>query len=115
VGAPIVHFEIGCRDKERSAAFYREAFGWEIDTGPRSSIRTGPDHEIGGRLVALGHEPHNYVTVYVSVPNVDESIANVERLGGKKLVGPIDIPSGRFAWIADVEGTTIGIYEGTEH
>jgi predicted enzyme related to lactoylglutathione lyase len=112
MGQPVVHFEIGCRDKERTAAFYRDAFGWEIDPGPMGSIRTGPDHEVGGHVTALGHEPHNYVAVYVSVPKLEEAIERVEGLGGKKLVGPIEIPSGRFAWIADIEGTMVGLLEG---
>ena len=111
MGSPVVHFEIGCRDKERTAAFYRDAFGWEIDSGPSGRIRTGSDDAVGGHVTALGHEPHNYVLFYVGVPNLEDSIARIEALGGKKLVGPIDLPSGRFAWIADVEGTTIGIYQ----
>jgi predicted enzyme related to lactoylglutathione lyase len=39
---------------------------------------------------------------------VDDIVAYLEKapqLGGKKIVGPIDIPAGSFAWMADPEGT----------
>ncbi len=32
-------------------------------------------------------------------------------LGGKMLVPPIDIPTGTFAWFADPEGNTIGLWK----
>jgi predicted enzyme related to lactoylglutathione lyase len=28
---PVVHFEIGCKDKEKTSEFYRRVFGWAID------------------------------------------------------------------------------------
>lgn len=30
---------------------------------------------------------------------------------GKTLVGPIDIPDGSFAWFADPDGNTIGLWK----
>jgi predicted enzyme related to lactoylglutathione lyase len=37
MGKPVVHFEIGCRDSERTRAFYRQLFDWETDPyGPAS-------------------------------------------------------------------------------
>ena len=38
---PVVHFEIGCQDKERVGNFYRRVFGWVIDPGPMGLIDTG--------------------------------------------------------------------------
>ena len=37
------------------------------------------------------------------------SIAKAEALGCRKLVGPIRIPTGSFAWIADPDGNMIGL------
>ena len=28
MGRPVVHFEIGCRDKERTESFYTNLFEW---------------------------------------------------------------------------------------
>jgi predicted enzyme related to lactoylglutathione lyase len=36
---------------------------------------------------------------------LDKAIA----LGGKKVVGPIAIPTGTFAWFMDPDGNTVGL------
>src|SRR5258708_7444102 len=41
MGRPVVHFEIGCRDKETTKAFFSELFGWALsDMGPATMIDT---------------------------------------------------------------------------
>ncbi|HTD52802.1 MAG TPA: hypothetical protein VK780_07240 [Thermoanaerobaculia bacterium] len=51
---PIVHFEIGCRDKAKTAEFFSKLFDWKIeDEGPAARIRNGED--VGGHINALGH------------------------------------------------------------
>jgi uncharacterized protein len=102
---PIVHFEIGCRDSARTQQLYGELFDWKIDA---TSIQGAG---IGGHITALGHEPHNYTIFYVQVDDVAAQIAKAESLGCKKLVGPIRIPTGTFAWIADPDGNTIGLFK----
>ena len=48
---------------------------------------------------------------YVAVPSVDETLAQAEGLGGKKLMGPMDIPTvGRTAVIQDPQGAVLAIY-----
>jgi predicted enzyme related to lactoylglutathione lyase len=74
-------------------------------------IETGGTGGIAGHITALGHEPHNFVTVYVEVDDIPAYLAKAEQLGGKKIVGPIEIPTGSFAWMADVEGTVIGLFK----
>ena len=100
---PIVHFEIGCRDSARTQQLYRDLFDWTID--PASIAGAG----IPGHITALGHEPQHYTMFYVQVEDVAAHIAKAEALGCKKLVGPIAIPTGTFAWIADPDGNTIGL------
>ncbi len=51
---PVVHFEIGCKDKAATNAFYEAAFGWKIDAGPMGTIDTGSGEGIQGHVVALG-------------------------------------------------------------
>lgn len=110
--APIVQFEIGCRDKERSAAFYSGVFDWRIGGGINDLGMEIADAGLAGHLVALGHEPHNYVLVYAEVEDIPTAIAKAESLGGAKIVGPIPIPGGRrFAWLKDPEGTVIGVLD----
>jgi uncharacterized protein len=110
---PIVHFEIGCRDRAKTAEFYSSLFDWRVEEKDgRTMLRTGTD--VGGHINSLGHEPHNYTLFYVLVDNLVATLAKVSELGGKTLVPPMAVPGGgRFAWFRDVEGSVIGIYEDT--
>ncbi|HLJ87811.1 MAG TPA: VOC family protein [Candidatus Angelobacter sp.] len=103
---PVVHFEIGCRDLAATKTFYQKMFDWPID----ESFQIG-DAGLSGHLVALGHEPQHYTIFYVQVDDVAAAIAKAESLGGKKLVGPVTIPPGTFAWIMDTEQNTIGLWK----
>lgn len=108
---PVVHFEIGCRDSARSQSFYASLFDWQIQAaGPAAMIAAGPGG-IPGHFTALGHEPFHYVTVYVDVPDVAAYLAKATALGGKVVVPPVTIPTGTFAWFADPDGNTIGLWK----
>src|SRR5436190_19370455 len=76
----ICHFEIGCRDRAKAAAFYSKMFEWKMeDHGASTGVRTGAD--VGGHLNALGHEPHNYTIFYVMVDDVATALAKAVSLG----------------------------------
>jgi len=111
MGQPVVHFEIGCKDKEKTSAFYAEAFGWTIDPGPAGMISTGSSEGIQGHVAALGHEPHQFTHFYVQVEDVAEALKKVEGLGGKTIVPPVPIPTGTFAWFSDLEGNVVGLWK----
>ena len=111
---PVVHFEIGCRDRELGNQFYTQLFGWgSEDFGPLSkSFDTGSDEGISGHLTALGHEPHNYVMIYVQVDDIGSYLERAEGLGGKTLVPENEVPGqGKFAWMQDPDGNTIGLWK----
>jgi len=107
MGQPVVHFEIGCRDNAKTAEFFSGLFGWNMQAmGPATMISTGADSGIQGHISALGHEPHNY-TIFDVQAYLDKATA----LGGKTLVPPVAIPTGTFAWFADPEGNTVGLWK----
>jgi len=111
MGRGVVHFEIGCRDMQKTQEFYARMFDWKISPmGPAAMI--GPEGGgIGGHITALGHEPHHYTIFYVDVENVAEALKKAESLGGKTLVPPVEIPTGTFAWMQDPEGNTVGLWK----
>jgi uncharacterized protein len=111
MGQPVVHFEIGCKDKAAASAFYAGMFNWTIDHGPAGMIDTGSKEGIQGHVAALGHEPHQFTHFYVQVDDVAAALAKVESLGGKVVVPPVPIPTGTFAWFADPEGNTVGLWK----
>jgi hypothetical protein len=112
MGRPVVHFEIGCRDQAATAKFYEDLFDWKTQPmSPAAMIATGSDKGIPGHITSLGHEPHNYTIFYVDVEDVAAALKKAEQLGGKTIVPPVPIPTGKFAWLADPEGNTVGLFE----
>jgi uncharacterized protein len=113
MGAPVIHFEIGCRNAERTSTFYTELFGWTTEAyGPARMVNTQSKTGISGHFNQLGHEPHNYVTVYAQVDDLQKCLDQAARLGGRTLVPPTVVPQmGSFAWLADPEGNTIGLWK----
>lgn len=106
---PVVHFEIGCEDQEATKKFYQDVFDWEIkQNGPSASINTGG--AISGHITALGHEPHKYINIYIEVADINTCLDSIEAQGGKRMIGPLALPDGRFfAWFTDVAGNTVGL------
>jgi predicted enzyme related to lactoylglutathione lyase len=108
---PVVHFEIGCRDSAKTQEFYKKLFDWKMsDMGPAAMI-AAEARGIGGHINSLGHDPYLYTIFYVSVDDVAAYLKKAEGLGAKTLVPPVDIPTGTFAWMQDLEGNTVGLWK----
>jgi len=117
--APVVHFEIGCQNLDKTKAFYAATLGWEFassspqmamlgNIGPMAAQKT---EGIGGHLSSLGHPPHQYVTVYAQVPDITATLAKIAAAGGKTLVPKTEVPGmGYFAWFTDPEGNAVGLW-----
>lgn len=120
MAAPVVHFEIGCKDLEKTKKFYGGLFGWEYVPGmPNMGMvaNLGPYAEkktegIGGHINALGHPPHQYVTFYVQVDDIPATLKKAESMGAKTFVPMTEVPGmGHFAWFQDPEGNAIGLWK----
>ncbi|HKW97628.1 MAG TPA: VOC family protein [Bryobacteraceae bacterium] len=109
MGRPVVHFEIGCRDRSKTAQFFSDLFGWQIQSGPAGTIDTGSGGGISGHITSLGHEPEHYTMFYVEVDDVQACLDKAASLGGKTVVPPVKIPAGTFAWFSDIDGNVIGL------
>ena len=111
IGNPVVHFEIGCKDLVKTTAFYSSLFGWTPTAIPMASmLATNSPEGIQGHITSLGHEPNNYVTFYIQVDDINDSLAKIEAAGGKKIVGPVTLPDKRqFAWFSDPEGNMVAL------
>ncbi|MCA9243968.1 MAG: VOC family protein [Phycisphaerales bacterium] len=110
---PVVHFEIGAKDINKLKSFYSNLFEWQYqEYGPAAMVAPQGGQGIGGHINAIGHEPHNYVTVYVQVDDIEAKLAEAEKLGGKCIVPKQEVPQmGWFAWIQDPEGNCIGLWK----
>jgi len=104
---PVMYFEIGCRSLDKGIDFYKSLFDWHFHG---NHLDTG-EGGIGGHVNSLGHEPHNYTIFYVQVDDIPATLEKVAGLGGKPIVGPIEIESGWFAWFSDPDGNTVGLWK----
>jgi uncharacterized protein len=110
-GCPVVHFELGCKDLEKTTAFYTGLFGWGKTTIPYSSLlNTNSPEGIQGHITSLGHEPHQYVTFYIQVDDINKMLEKITAAGGTKIIGPIPLPDkSQFAWFKDPEGNMVAL------
>lgn len=108
---PVIHFEIGCFNGSATRDFFSQLFGWEISDAA-SGLMINAGESIDGHISELASEWGNYVTVYVQVDDLETYLQQVNNLGGKVLVGPVNIPGqGSFAWFAAPEGNIMGLWK----
>ena len=112
MGNPVVHFEIGSVDAERARRFYADLFDWDIQADPSGYglVRTGSPVGIAGGVMPVPPGRPAWVTFYVSVDDLDKTLARVEELGGRRLVEPQPIgPDMAFAMFTDLDGNVVGL------
>jgi len=110
MGSPTMWFEVAGRDHEALKSFYSRLFDWELtdmDGMPYSTVDNGKGIPGGVGAAPEGHPGH--VTFYVQVDDLEAALAKVEELGGKRGMGPMDIPNGQIALFTDPEGHEIGL------
>ena len=107
--------ELASPDLEASAAFYRDLFGWTIQTfegtaQPYQVIQNGDRGNGGMRELDPGMPPH--WDVYFATEDIDAGLAKAEELGGAKLAGPIDIQIAKVGVAQDPQGAVFMLYAG---
>ncbi len=113
MGYPVTYFDIGCEDAPRNRRFYQEAFGWKlVDRGLSAMAEPAEGKGISGAITSLGHEPHQYVMVYLEVDDIPAVLAKIEEYGGSVVMAETPIPSGgSFAWFKDPGGNMLGLHK----
>lgn len=109
--------ELMTRDTAAAKAFYGAVFGWgsrSRDMGDFEYIvfQKG-GHDIAGMMAMAGPEwegiPEHWMN-YVTVADVDATVAKAVQLGGSVRVPPMDIPEiGRFAVLQDSTGAHFSV------
>ena len=108
--------ELMTTDPEAASRFYGGLFGWTIKN---MDMGTGPYHvaSVGDTAVGgiMGMPPDAGAMppawgCYITVDNVDETIARCTALGGKTLMPPMDVPTvGRMAVLQDPQGAVFSV------
>lgn len=117
MGAPVVHFEIMGGEGSELDTFYSELFAWKIDSN--NPMKYGMVDTGGGlRGINGGIGPGNHgkrVSIYVEVEDLQATLDHAERLGGKTVLPPTEVPGGpQLAMFADPSGNITGLLKRTE-
>jgi hypothetical protein len=118
MGAPVVQFEIMGGKGSELETFYRELFGWNISSNNPMHygiVETGggPGGINGG--VGPAHDGSKRVSVYARVEDLQAALDRVERLGGKTVLAPTEVPGGpKLAMFADPAGNITGLLLGKQ-
>jgi predicted enzyme related to lactoylglutathione lyase len=97
--------------------FYSQVVGWHatpVDMGGYSDFCMGPaDAPIAGVCHARGvnaNVPAQWL-IYITVEDLDRSVADCTRLGGRILDGPREMSGGRVCVIQDPAGAACALFQ----
>lgn len=113
MGQPVVHFEVIGKDPNKLREYYGQLFGWTFGEpmGPTDYTTIQDPDGVGGGIggVPEGYEGH--VTFYVQVQEVQATLNQAERLGGRRMMGPDEVPGVGIVigLLQDPEGHVIGV------
>lgn len=108
--------ELMTTDPAAAAAFYGNLFGWavqDMDMGSGSYlvVKAG-EAAVGGIMGMPPGAPARPPAwgCYVTVDNVEQTLARCGELGGQTLMPPMDVPGvGRMAVLRDPQGAVLSI------
>ena len=111
---PVVWFEVMGKDGVGLQKFYTDLFGWKIDaTNPEyGMVEAIQGRGIPGGVGQLGDKPWPKITFYVSTTDINASLEEAGKLGGKPLMPRTELPGGIvLGFFTDPEGNAVGLVE----
>jgi predicted enzyme related to lactoylglutathione lyase len=114
--------ELGTRDTAKAKEFYSAVFGWGSDAQDMGAMGTYTTWKVGEEMVGgmfditgvVPDEVPAHWLVYFMVEDLDASLEKVKGGGGDVRNGPIEIPIGRFAVVADQFGAVFAVMQRNE-
>lgn len=117
-----VWHEVMTTDPDAAILFYQKVIGWTVmpwDADPRYRMLAWRNVPMAGVMLLpeeareAGAPPH-WLT-YISVHDVDATLAQAAGLGAQTYLEPMDIPSvGRIAVLADPQGATFAVFRAQQ-
>ncbi len=113
-----VWHELMTTDPQAAGAFYSKVLGWKTQPSgmPDYTLWVSGKTQTGGLMAQpesarQSGAPPSWL-IYIGTPDVDATAAAAERLGGRVLKSPADIPGvGRFAVLSDPQGATFALFK----
>jgi predicted enzyme related to lactoylglutathione lyase len=109
---PVTHFEINAQDAPATQQFYRDLFGWGIDADNPDNYGMIDTKNKGTGInggIGASQQGRSWVTFYVECDDPAATLAKVERLGGRRVMEPMESMNVTYALFADPEGNVIGL------
>jgi len=116
MGNAVTHFEINGTNGKALGEFYAKAFDWHVDDNNPMNYGMVDTHAGKGINGGIGTPPDGSsgVTVYIEVDDLQAALDKIEKLGGKTINPPMEVPGAgiSLAHFADPEGHVIGLSKG---
>ena len=123
---PVVHFEMPYDDRQRMAAFYQSAFGWQTQllgaemgnyvvahtTETVDGMVSTPGTINGGFYERKADWPAQHPSVVIAVDDPRTAMQQVAAAGGEVLGEPMEIPGiGYYVSFMDTEGNRVSMLQ----
>ncbi len=123
---PVVHFEMPYDDRQRMAAFYQSAFGWQTQllgaemgnyvvahtTETVDGMVSTPGTINGGFYERKADWPAQHPSVVIAVDDIRAAMRQVAAAGGEVLGEPMEIPGiGHYVSFMDTEGNRVSMLQ----
>ena len=110
--------ELMTTDTKSAESFYRNVIGWTAEPfGDSPTPYTQFKRSGGAGVAGLMERPQGmnmppFWAMYIAVPNLDEAVAQIKRLGGSALSDVITVPTiGRLQMLKDPQGASFYIIQ----
>lgn len=123
---PVVHFEMPYDNRQRMAAFYQAAFGWQTQmlgeemghyvvahtTETVNGMVQTPGTINGGFYPRKPEWPAQHPSVVIAVDDIRAGMQQVAAAGGNVLGEPMEIPGiGQYVSFMDTEGNRVSMLQ----
>jgi predicted enzyme related to lactoylglutathione lyase len=112
---PIVHWELMGPDGDAMKTFYSTIFDWKFQSPPgfeNYHMTDAEDTAVGGAVGQGMADMPAYAAIYVQVENIDSTLEEVEKAGGKTVVPRTVIPDTVvFGMFHDPAGNLVALVE----
>ena len=123
---PVVHFEMPYDNRQRMAAFYQSAFGWQTQmlgeemghyvvahtTETVNGMVQTPGTINGGFFERKPDWPAQHPSVVIAVDDIRAAMHQVAAAGGDVLGEPMEIPGiGQYVSFLDTEGNRVSMLQ----
>jgi predicted enzyme related to lactoylglutathione lyase len=108
----VVHFEASAKDGNALREWYAKTFGWQFNVMPEMDYATVDNGGAGinGGIGGQGPAPKSAAIFYVAVPDLQKTLDEVEKQGGKTTMPVMEIPNiVTLAQFTDPDGNLVGL------